>query len=381
MSKRDYYEVLGVARDADDNALKSAYRKLALQYHPDRNKATDAAERFKEINEAYEVLSDPSKRQMYDRYGHAAAQGAPGGGSPFGGGGFGGFGDISDIFDEFFGGFGGGRGGQRGPAKGADLRFDLEITFQEAVFGAEKEIELSRLETCTQCHGSGAEPGTSPVRCPQCNGTGEVRRAQQTILGQFVSVTTCPRCNGEREIVTTPCTKCKGQKRVPVTRKLAINIPAGVDDGTRIRLSGEGEAGDRGGPTGSLFVFLHVKAHPLFKREENDILLEFPINIVQATLGAEVEVPTLEGPAKLKIPAGTQFGETFRLRGKGVPVLRTNRRGDEVVHVRIVVPEKLTEKQRKLLQELGETLGMESLNKDSRSLFEKILDGIGDALG
>ncbi|HEX9116860.1 MAG TPA: molecular chaperone DnaJ [Anaerolineae bacterium] len=379
MSKRDYYEVLGIGRDADDSAIKSAYRKLALQYHPDRNKAPDAGERFKEINEAYEVLSDGQKRQMYDRYGHAASdagfgQGAAG--SPFSG--FGGFGDISDIFDEFFGG---GRSTQRGPAKGADLRFDLEITFQEAVFGSEKEIEVTRLEPCPQCHGSGAEPGTSPIRCPQCNGTGEVRRAQQTILGQFVSVTTCPRCNGEREIVTTPCTKCKGQKRVPATRKISLTIPAGVDDGTRIRLSGEGEPGDHGGPTGSLFVFLHVKPHPIFRRAENDILLDLPVNIVQATLGAELEVPTVEGPAKLKVPAGTQHGAVFRLRGKGSPVLRSNRRGDEVITIRVVVPEKLTEKQRKLLQELGETLGIESLGKDNRTLFEKILDGIGDALG
>jgi molecular chaperone DnaJ len=381
MSKRDYYEVLGIPRDADDNTIKSAYRKLALQYHPDRNKSGDAAERFKEINEAYEVLSDAEKRQMYDRYGHAAANAGfgQGAGSPFGGfGGVGGFGDISDIFDEFFGG---GRSAQRGPAKGADLRYDLEITFQEAVFGTEKEIEVTRLEQCPQCHGSGAEPGTSPIRCPQCNGTGEVRRAQQTILGQFVSVTTCPRCNGEREIVTTPCTKCRGQKRVPVTRKLSLTIPAGVDDGTRIRLAGEGEAGDRNGATGSLFVFLHVKAHSFFKRAENDIILDLPVNIVQAALGAELEVPTLEGPTKLKIPPGTQNGASFRLRNKGVPVLRSSRRGDEIINVRVVVPEKLTDKQRKLLQELGETLGIESLGKDNRTLFEKILDGIGDALG
>ncbi len=376
MSKRDYYEVLGVARDADDNAIKSAYRKLALQYHPDRNKAPDAGERFKEINEAYEVLSDGQKRQMYDRYGHAATEagfGQGAAGSPFSG-----FGDISDIFDEFFGG---GRSAQRGPAKGADLRYDLEITFQEAVFGTEKEIEVTRLEPCPQCHGSGAEPGTSPIRCPQCNGTGEVRRAQQTILGQFVSVTTCPRCNGEREIVTSPCTRCRGQKRVPATRKLSLTIPAGVDDGTRIRLNGEGEAGDRGGPAGSLFVFLHVKAHPIFRRAEHDILLDLPVNIVQATLGAEVEVPTLEGPTRLKVPAGTQHGAVFRLRGKGAPVLRTNRRGDQVISIRVVVPEKLTDKQRKLLQELGESLGIESLGKDNRTLFEKILDGIGEALG
>src|SRR5512136_1349582 len=273
MSKRDYYEVLGIGRDADETAIKSAYRKLARQYHPDVNKAPDAEERFKEINEAYEVLSDSDKRQVYDRFGHAAAQGGFGDA----GAGTGGFGGFGDIFEEFFGGFAGTRPAQRGPARGDDLRYDMEITFQEAVFGAEKEIEIPRLETCPVCQGSGAEPGTKPIRCPQCGGSGEVRRAQQTILGQFVSVTTCPRCNGEREIVTTPCTMCGGQRRVRTNRKLSVTIPAGVDDGVRIRLTGEGEPGERGGPAGSLYVILHVQPHPLFQRRENDILLEFPV--------------------------------------------------------------------------------------------------------
>jgi len=380
MDKRDYYEVLGVPRDADENAIKSAYRKLARQYHPDVSKATDAGERFKVINEAYEVLSDPEKRGVYDRYGRAATQGGfgQGGGSPFGG--FGGFGDISDIFDEFFGGgFGGRSNRQRGPARGNDLRYDLEITFQEAVFGVEKELEVPRLETCSHCGGSGAEPGTTPIRCPQCNGSGEIRRAQQTILGQFVNVTACPRCNGEGEIVTTPCTVCKGQKRVRVTRKLAVSIPAGVDDDMRIRLAGEGEPGDRGGPAGSLYVMLHVKPHGLFQRQDNDILLDLPVNIVQASLGAEVDVPTLDGPTKLTIPAGTQNGTVFRLKGKGVPVLRSNRRGDQLITSRVVVPVKLNEKQRKMLKELGDSLGIESLNKDTRSVLEKILDAVGEA--
>ncbi len=378
MSKRDYYEVLGVPRDADEAAIKSAYRKLALQHHPDVNKAPDAEDRFKEVNEAYEVLSDSEKRQAYDRFGHAATQGGFSAGGPGAGFGAGGFGDI---IDEFFGGFAGMRGAARGPARGDDLRYDMEITFQEAVFGAEKEIEIPRLEACPVCQGSGAEPGTKPIRCPQCNGSGEVRRAQQTILGQFVSVTTCPRCNGEREIATTPCTNCRGQKRIRVTRKLAVSIPAGVDDGMRIRLSSEGEPGERGGPPGSLFVVLHVKPHPLFQRQENDILLELPINIVQATLGAEVDVPTLDGKTKLTIPAGTQHGTLFRLRGKGVPILRSNRRGDQVIGVRVVVPDKLNEKQRKMLQELGETLGLESLQKDTRNVFEKFLDAVGNAFG
>jgi molecular chaperone DnaJ len=377
MAKRDYYEVLGVPRDADANTIKSAYRKLARQYHPDVNKDVHAEEHLKEINEAYEVLSDADKRQAYDRFGHAAAQG----GSGNAGAGYGGFSGFGDIFEEFFGGFAGGRPAQRGPARGNDLRYDLEITFQEAVFGVEKEIEVPRLEVCPQCQGSGAEPGTKPIRCPQCNGTGEVRRAQQTILGQFVSVTTCPRCNGEREIVTTPCTVCRGQKRVKRSRKLSVTVPAGVDDGMRIRLAGEGEAGERGGPPGSLFVVLRVKSHPLFQRQESDILLEYPVSIVQAALGADVNVPTMDGSSVLTIPAGTQHGAVFRLRGKGAPVLRTNRRGDEVVTVRVVVPDKLSDKQRKLLQELGESLGLEALNKDNRSLFEKILDTLGNAFG
>jgi len=377
MAKRDYYEVLGVPRDADANTIKSAYRKLARQYHPDVNKDVHAEEHLKEINEAYEVLSDADKRQAYDRFGHAAAQGGFGDA----GAGYGGFSGFGDIFEEFFSGFGGGRPAQRGPTRGNDLRYDLEITFQEAVFGAEKEIEIPRLEVCPQCQGSGAEPGTKPIRCPQCNGTGEVRRAQQTILGQFVSVTTCPRCNGEREIVTTPCTVCRGQKRVKRSRKLSVTVPAGVDDGMRIRLSGEGEPGERGGPPGSLFVVLRVKLHPLFQRLESDILLEYPVSIVQAALGTEVSVPTMDGSSVLTIPAGTQHGAVFRLRGKGAPVLRSNRRGDQVVTVRVVVPDKLNEKQRKLLQELGESLGLEALSKDNRNLFEKILDTLGNAFG
>ncbi|MGE5604024.1 MAG: molecular chaperone DnaJ [Nitrososphaerales archaeon] len=380
MSKRDYYEVLGLSRDADENAIKGAYRRLARQYHPDVNKAPDAEERFKEINEAYEVLSDADRRAAYDRYGHAATQGFPGGGGGFGGAGFP---DLNDIFGEFFGGFGGMRSAAtRGPARGADLRYDLEITFQEAVFGAEKEIEITRQEPCRVCNGTGAEPGTKPMRCPQCNGTGEVRRAQQTILGQFVSVTTCPRCNGEREIVTSPCSNCRGAKRVRVTRKIVVTIPPGVDDGMRIRLTNEGEPGERGGPAGSLFIVLSVKPHPLFQRQDNDIILELPVNIVQAALGAEIEAPTVDGTEKITVKPGTQHGDVIRLKGKGVPILHTNgRRGDQLISVKVVVPERLNEKQRKLLKELGESLGLESLGKDNRNLFERFMDAVGDALG
>jgi molecular chaperone DnaJ len=376
MSKRDYYDVLGVPRNADETILKSAYRKLARQYHPDVNKAPDAEERLKELNEAYEVLSDVDKRAAYDRFGHAAAQG-----NPAGPGGFGGFGGFQDIFDEFFGGFAGARAtAQRGPVRGRDLRYDMEITFRDAVFGVEREIEVPRLEACPVCQGSGAEPGTKPLRCPQCNGSGEVRRAQQTILGQFVSVSVCPRCNGEREIVTTPCANCRGQKRVNVNRTLSVSIPAGVDDGTRIRLNGEGEPGERNGPPGSLYVFLHVTPDPLFRRDENDILLELPINMVQAAIGAELDIPTLDGKERLVIPPGTQHGATFRLKGKGVPVLRSNRRGDQVVTTRVVVPDRLSVKQRQLLEEFGATLGPESLSKDTRNVFQKFMDAVGDAV-
>lgn len=378
MSKRDYYEVLGVPRGADETALKAAYRQLARQHHPDVNKDPGSEERLKEINEAYSVLSDPEKRAAYDRFGHTATQGGPTGPGP---GGFGGFGGFSDIFEEFFGGFAGARTAPRGPVRGRDLRYDLAISFREAVFGAEKEIEIPRLEVCPVCQGSGAEPGTRPIRCPQCNGAGEVRRAQQTILGQFVSVTTCPRCNGEREIVTTPCHQCRGQRRVQAMRKLSVSIPAGVSEGMRIRLNGEGEPGERGGPSGNLYVELSVKPDPQFQRQENDILLEYPISFVQAALGAEVEVPTLDGVDRLTIPPGTQHGATFRLRNLGVPVLRSNKRGDHVVSVRVVVPEKLTQRQRELLEEFATTAGGSAPVKDKRNWFDKLLDSVGRVFG
>jgi molecular chaperone DnaJ len=307
------------------------------------------ADKFKEIGEAYQVLSDPEKRQMYDRFGHNAPQGGFGDFS-------GGFGGFADIMEEFFG-FGSRSAARRGPQPGAHLKYNLTIAFEEAVFGVEKELEIPRLETCPNCHGSGAEPGTTPIRCPQCHGTGEVRRVQQSIFGQFVNVTTCPRCEGEGEVVSTPCSSCRGQKRVQVTRKIKVSIPPGVDDGMQIRLSGEGEAGARGGPSGNLYVVVGVKSHPLFRREGNDLLLDLPISIVQAALGDEIEVPTLEGKAKLTIPPGTQFGKTFRIREQGVPQLRRNGRGDLLATVQIVVPTELSEKQKALLRELARTMG------------------------
>jgi molecular chaperone DnaJ len=370
-AKRDYYDVLGVNRQATQEEIKKAFRRLARQYHPDVSKSTDAEARFKEINEAYEVLSDRDKRASYDRFGHAGPQ------AGFGGfGDFGGFGGVEDIFESFFGGM---RTAptRRGPSRGADLRYDLAVAFEEAVFGCEKEIVISRHEVCPQCQGSGAEPGTQPIRCPQCNGTGEVRRQQQTFLGSFVQVTTCPRCQGEREIVTSPCTECRGQKVVEVERTISVKIPAGVDAGTRIRLAGEGEPGSRGGPNGNLYVVLHVKPHEHFRREDNSIVLELDINVAQAALGDKISVPTLDGDEEFVIPAATQTGDVFRLRGKGVPYLRRNGRGDQLVIFHVVTPDKLTKRQKELFSELGKSLGREVIHQPEKGLFAKVREALG----
>ncbi len=368
-AKRDYYEVLGVSRQATQDEIKKAFRRLARQYHPDVNKGPDSEAKFKEINEAHEVLSDDEKRAMYDRFGHAGTQ------AGFGGGG--GFTGFEDIFDTFFGGMRTGGAARRGPTKGADLRYDLRIEFEEAVFGCEKEIVVPRHETCPHCLGSGAEPGTNPIRCPQCNGTGEVRRQQQTFLGSFVQVTTCPRCRGEREIITTPCSECQAQKVVQVERNISVKIPAGVDKGTRIRLAGEGEPGTRGGPPGNLYIVLDVKPHAYFRREDTNILVELGINVAQAALGDRVEVPTLDGMEEMTIPAGTQTGETFRLRGKGVPHLRRNSRGDQLVIVQVLTPTRLTPAQKELFSELGKTLGREVIQQPEKGFFEKFRDALG----
>jgi len=362
--KKDYYEILGVSRSATQEEIKKAYRRLARQYHPDVNKSPEAEARFKEINEAYEVLSDPQKRAMYDRFGHAGV------GADFTD--FRDFGGLESIFEEFFGDFGFWRSSRRrAPRRGSDLYYELSLSFEEAAFGCEKEIEITRHETCPHCKGTGAEPGTQPIRCPQCNGTGEVRRVRETFLGSFVNVTTCPRCEGEGEVIVTPCSQCHGRKQVRVKRRIVVKIPPGVDEGTRIRLAGEGEPGLRGGPPGNLYVVISVKEHPLFRREGNDVFLEYPINIVQAALGDEVEIPTLDGPEKLVIPAGTQHGDTFRLKGKGIPQLHRNGRGDMYVTIKVVVPTDLTPRQRELLMELGKTLGKEVLPQD-KGFFGKV---------
>ncbi len=371
-AKRDYYDLLGVDRTASQEEIKRAYRRLARQYHPDVSTEPDAEARFKEINEAYEVLSDAEKRATYDRYGHAGP----------GLGGFGfetGFRDPFDIFEEVFGGGFGFRGAttRRGPRRGADLRYELRLTFEEAVFGCEKELEITRHEVCPQCGGSGAEPGTSPVRCSECNGSGQVRRVQRSILGSFVSVTTCPVCQGEGETVPIPCSRCGGQKRVYVTRKRSVTIPPGVDSGTQIRVTGEGEMGSLGGPPGNLYVVLEVEPHPIFRRHNDDILVELSVNIAQAALGAEVKVPTLEGEETLTIPPGTQSGTVLRLREKGVPHLKRNGRGDQLVMVRVAVPTKLTREQRSLLKQLGETLEPETVWREKTSWFDELRDLFG----
>ncbi len=372
-SKRDYYEVLEVDRNASKEELKRAYRRMARKYHPDVNHEEGADERFKEINEAYEVLSNDNSRAAYDRFGHAGVQGA-------GTGDFTGFGSVADIFEEFFGGFGGGRR-RTGPRRGADLRYDLTIDFEDAVFGTEQEIEVRRPEVCPHCFGSGAEPGTDPIRCDQCNGTGEVRRVRQSFLGSFVNVTTCPTCNGSGETIPNPCTVCEGRKQVQKTRTLKVKVPPGVDDDTQIRLSGEGAPGGDGGPPGNLYVVLHVKNHEYFQRRGDDILLELEINIAQAALGDEITVPTVDGDETLKIPAGTQSGKVFRMRAHGVPHLRRAGRGDQLVVTHVTIPKKLTTEQRELMEQLAGTLGSETIAQRERGFLGQLRDALGDIFG
>ena len=358
MAKRDYYEVLGVSRDADEQEIKKAYRRLARQYHPDVNKDDpDAEEKFKEVGEAYKVLSTPEARAQYDQYGHAAFEGpgaGAGGADPFGG--FGGFEGFDDIFDMFFGG-GGGRRRSNGPRQGADLRYDMELDFEEAAFGVETTITIPRTEKCDHCHGNQAEPGTPIRNCPDCGGTGEIRQARQTAFGRFVNVQPCSRCRGQGKVVETPCRECQGAGIVRRQRSINVKIPAGVDDGNRVRLSGEGEAGERGGPPGDLYVFISVRPHEFFRRNGNDVTCEVPISIVQASLGDEIEVPTLQGTATLKVPEGTQSGTRFRLKGHGIPDPRGYGRGDQFVVARVVTPTRLSARQREILREFAEAGG------------------------
>jgi len=356
MAQRDYYEILGVPRSASGEDLKSAFRKLARQYHPDVSDSADAEERFKEANEAYAVLSDPEKRAAYDRFGHAGVRGV--GGAPDFTVDF----DFADIFGDLFGFGGFGRASARSrnaPRRGADLQHRLDLTFEEAVFGVEKEVEIVRDEVCATCNGSGAKPGTTPIRCTQCNGSGEVRQVRQTILGSMVQVGTCPTCRGQGTMISSPCQVCHGRGLERKTRRKVVDIPAGVDSGTQIRLSGEGQPGENGGPNGHLYIAVQVKPHKFFRRRDYDILLDLNINVAQATLGADVEIPTVDGAAKLNIPSGTQPGKVLTLKGKGVPRLRGNSRGDQHVIINVEIPSRLNAEQRQIFEDLAHSLGSE----------------------
>ncbi|HVA37880.1 MAG TPA: molecular chaperone DnaJ [Candidatus Dormibacteraeota bacterium] len=374
MPTRDYYEILGVPRGASESEIKRAYRQLARKYHPDvaEDKA-HAGEHFKEINEAYEVLSDPLKRDHYDRFGSTGnGAGGVGGGDfgPFAGEGFG------EIFDMFFGG---GRTQSRprgGPQRGSDLRYDLEITLREAYTGVDREIAYSHLGQCADCNGSGAAPGTQPQPCLQCGGSGQMRQVRSTPLGQFVTASTCSRCGGEGRLVTSPCPACHGRGRVETERKITVHIPAGVDDGSRIRIAGSGEGGIRGGPPGDLYVYLSVAPDELFARDGLDLSLAMPITFPQAALGADVSIPTLSGEAApLRVPPGTQTGTIFRVRGKGMPSVRGNGHGDLLVRVNVVVPRKLGKHQRELLEELARVGGDQV--EEEKSFFARVKDAFG----
>jgi molecular chaperone DnaJ len=370
-AKRDYYEVLGVERTAAEQDIKSAYRKLAMQHHPDRNPGNpEAEEKFKEASEAYSVLIDSEKRARYDRYGHAGVSNGAGGFDPTN------F-DVSDIFgdifSDFFGVNIGGRGGQRGSIqRGSDEQVELHLTFEEAVFGKKTQIKVRRYEVCEQCKGSGAAPGKGPVTCSTCGGRGQVRYQQ----GFFSIARTCPTCHGAGRAITDPCTKCKGETRVMRERVVDVSVPAGVEDGTKIRYQEMGDAGVGGGPSGNLYVVLHVKPHAFFEREGRDLFCTVPISFTQASLGAEITIPTLEGEHKLKVPDGTQTGTVLRLRGKGVPSLKGGGKGDLHIQLRVETPRKLTKRQRELLEELGSTFAHEN-KPEPRGLFEKVKDIFG----
>ena len=383
--KRDYYEVLGVNKNATDDELKKAYRKLAKKYHPDANpdNKAEAEAKFKEVNEAYENLSDPQKRRMYDQFGHNGPQGF-GGNGPFGGqggyysyngsgfDGFGDFGDLGDIFSSIFGsGFGGRTSSARkkGPRKGADLNVRLDITFEQAFSGVEKEIIITRDEECTTCHGTGAKPGTSPIKCPTCHGTGQVTQVQNTILGQMQTTRTCTACHGTGEIINDPCDTCRGKGKVRKQPKIKVKIPAGIDDNQTVVLRGEGEPGEKGGAKGDLYITVRIKKHSIYTRKGNNILCEIPITITQATLGAELEIPMVDGSKeKYKIPDGTQTGTKFTIRNKGFKSINSSSTGDFIFTVTVQTPKRLTKEQRELLMQLAKTMNEQPPVK-KRGLF------------
>lgn len=369
--KKDYYDLLGVPRTASEDEIKKAFRKLARQYHPDVNRddVKTAEAKFKEINEAYEVLSNQENRAKYDQLGHAAFDGSAGGGG-FGGGG------INDIFDMFFGGGFGGGARRQGPERGSDLRYDMEITLEQAAAGYKQEIEVPRTEDCQPCQGTGAAAGTHPETCPQCGGTGQTQVAQNTPFGRMVNVVACSRCRGEGKIVHTPCVECKGRGKVRKTRRIQVGIPPGADNGLRLRISQGGEAGNRGGPPGDLYVYISVKRHKTFGRDGDNLVFDLSISFAQAALGDELEVPTLEGMTKLEIPPGTQSGTVLTIKDKGVPHLRGHGKGDLKVRLTVITPKKLTDKQRQLLQEFAK-LGGETIKSPSLGFVQKVKDALG----
>jgi molecular chaperone DnaJ len=388
--KKDYYEVLGVPKDSSEKDIKGAYRKLAMKYHPDRSEEPDAEEKFKELSEAYAVLSDPEKRQKYDQFGHAGINSQYSQedlfrgvnfedllrGFGFGGGG--GRGGGESIFDMFFGG--GGR--SRGPARGRDLRYDIQITLEQAATGLESTIEVPRTENCSTCRGSGAKPGTSPTVCSNCHGSGQITRAQNTPFGQMVTSSACPKCGGRGQIIANPCGDCGGTGRVRKSRKINIKIPPGVEDGQHLKLRGQGDAGAQGAESGDLYVVINVMPHPKFQRVDSDLLLESSISFTQAALGAELEVPTLSGRAKIKVPAGTQTGTIFRLRGKGMPRLQGIGAGDLHVKVKIKTPTTLTERQKQLLEAYAAESGEKKRKQTEKekSIIDKIVDEVKSAV-
>ncbi|HEX5465872.1 MAG TPA: molecular chaperone DnaJ [Candidatus Limnocylindrales bacterium] len=372
-TQRDYYEILGLSRGASDEEIKRAFRRLAQQWHPDVNTSPEADVRFKELNEAYQVLSDPARRQAYDLFGRAGAGAGAEGFGTFGGG-FQGFGDL---FDAFFGAGQAGGSRRAGPPAGADLRYDLRLTFAETISGAEKTIEFKALSRCQACQGSGAAPGTQPVTCPRCGGAGEVQTVRSTMLGQVVSVSACPRCSGLGRIVEQPCPTCRGDGRVEAQRTLQVTVPPGIDEGHQIRVSGEGEAGPRGGPFGNLYVVAHVERHPALRREATELFYELPLTFTQAALGASVVVPTAEGEERIEVKPGTQPGARIRLRGRGVPQLhRPQQRGDLHVLVSVGVPTKLSRQQRELLVAYAEASGETPLH-EAPGVIDKLKDALG----
>jgi len=375
LAKRDYYEVLGVEKTADDAALKKAYRQLAKKYHPDVNPGDKEAEaKFKEINEAYEVLSDSQKRAAYDRFGHEGMNGAAGAGGAYSdfGGGFGGFGGFDDILSSFFGGgFGGGSTRPNGPIDGDDLRYDVQLTFEEAAKGCEKEINLVRDEACDTCKGTGAKPGTSPQTCQTCHGTGQVRVTTNTAFGRIQNVRACDACRGTGKTISDPCTKCNGRGKVRASKRRKVKIPAGIDNGQIVTIRGEGAAGENGGMPGDLQIFVHVKPHKLLKRKGHDLYIEVPVTFTQAALGAQIDVPTLDKPLSYDLPEGTQPGQVFRVKGQGISYINSSSRGDLYITIKVEVPRKLTDKQKEILRTFDEsTTGREY--EEKKSFFDRV---------